>query len=46
MQVPSSYDISLTLGNAIPLCDPLGNRLNKKRISDMIEELVRLYGEK
>ncbi|KAF3778769.1 DNA polymerase [Nymphaea thermarum] len=46
MQVPASYDVSFTLGHAIPLCDPVGNRLHKKRIYDMIDKLVRLNGEK
>ncbi|XP_050217594.1 DNA polymerase-like [Mercurialis annua] len=46
MLLPSSYEISFTLGNAIPLYDPLGNIINKKMIYDMIEQLVRLNGEK
>lgn len=29
MNVNTSYDISYTLGNAIPLCDTFGNRLQK-----------------
>lgn len=45
MHLPTSYDISYTLGKAIPLCDTLGNRVQKKRIYDMIEQQVRLYGE-
>ncbi|KAJ0975334.1 hypothetical protein J5N97_017299 [Dioscorea zingiberensis] len=46
MQLPASNEISFTLGNAIPLCDPVGNRLPKGEIYDMIEQLVRLNGEK
>lgn len=45
MQLPSSSDLSFTLGKAIPLCDPLGNRVPKKMIYEMIERQVRLYGE-
>ena len=45
MQLPSSCDISLTLGKAIPLCDQIGNRVPKKKIYEMIEQLVKLYGE-
>ncbi|XP_050216023.1 DNA polymerase-like [Mercurialis annua] len=46
MLLPSSYEISFTFGNTIPLYDPLGNIINKKMIYDMIEQLVRLNGEK
>lgn len=42
MQMPSTHDISMTLGNSIPLCDLVGNRLQKKIIYEMIEKLVRL----
>lgn len=45
MHLPTYSDISYTLGKAIPLCDLSGNRLKKKRISDMIEQQVILYGE-
>ena len=33
MHLPTSYDITYTLGKAIPLCDPLGNRLQKRKVS-------------
>ncbi|KAF5182439.1 Dna polymerase, partial [Thalictrum thalictroides] len=46
MQVSSSYEIPFTLGNAIPLCDPLGLSVNKKMLYDKIDQLVRLNGEK
>lgn len=46
MHLPSSYDISFTLGKAIPLWDSLGNKLCKRTLYDMIEQVVRLYGEK
>lgn len=46
MQLPSSYDISFTLDKSIPLCDPLGTRVPKKMIYDLIERHVKLYGEK
>ncbi|KAJ8419534.1 hypothetical protein Cgig2_028425 [Carnegiea gigantea] len=45
MQLPSSCDISFTLGKAIPLSDKIGNHVPKKEIYEMIEQLVKLYGE-
>lgn len=45
MQLPSSSELSFTLGKAIPLCDHVGNRLPKRLIYDKIEQLVKLYGE-
>lgn len=45
IQLPSSSDLSFTLGKAIPLCDHFGNRVPKKKIYEMIEQLVKLYAE-
>lgn len=45
MQLPSSSDLSITLGKAIPLCDQFGNRVPKKKIYDIINQLVQFYGE-
>ena len=47
MHLPTtSSDISYTFCKAIPLCDLSGNRLQKKRIYEIIEQQVRLYGER
>lgn len=46
MHLPTSYDISYTLGKAIPLCCLSGNRLKKEKIYDRISQLVRLYGDR
>nr|YP_009861441.1 uncharacterized protein [Mirabilis himalaica]QKN19338.1 uncharacterized protein [Mirabilis himalaica] len=42
----TSYDFSYTLGKAIPLFDTKGNRLQKKRIYDLIELQVRSQGDR
>ena len=46
MLLPQSTELSFTLGKAIPLFDPSGKRIHKKKIYDVIEQLVRDNGEK
>lgn len=46
MNLPTSSDLSFTLGKAIPLYDTSGCQIEKKLIYDQIEKLVRFYGER
>lgn len=46
MNLPTTNDITYTLGRAIPLYDNLGNKLQKKMIYFRIEQQVRLYGDR